>query len=172
MILRTQYVQNGVKTVWAQQYDHTTLRPVKARAYELPGLSAGESAQVVALLMSIENPSPEVIEAVKCAVAWFEKTRIAGKRAVIVPMPEGNPDDPTIKKDRVLVDDPDAPGLWPRYCELEDNRPFFCNRDGIKVYSLKEVWPERRTGYGWYGEWGAPILKRYPRWLKRIEEER
>ena len=92
MILRTQYVQNGVKTVWAQQYDHTTLRPVKARAYELPGLSAGESAQVVALLMSIENPSPEVIEAVRCAVAWFERTRIEGKRVETVSLPEGNPD--------------------------------------------------------------------------------
>lgn len=172
LILKTQYVQNGVKTVWAQQHDHTTLQPVKARAYELPGLTAGESAQVVALLMSIEDPSPEVIDAVKCAVAWFEKTRILGKRIVTVPMPDGHPEDPAIKKDRVLVDDPDAPGLWPRYCELEDNRPFFCNRDGVKVYSLEEVWPERRTGYGWYGEWGAGILKRYPEWLKRIESKR
>ncbi len=168
LVLKTQYVQNGVKTVWAQQYDHTTLQPVKARAYELPGLSAGESALVTVLLMSIDDPSPEVVDAVKCAVAWFQKTRIAGKRIQTIPMPEGNPDDPAVKKDRLLVDDPDAPGLWPRYSELADNRPFFCNRDGIKVYSLREVYPERRVGYGWYGEWGQSVLRAYPKWLDRI----
>lgn len=169
LVLATQYEQNGVKTVWAQQYDHRTLLPVKARSYELPGLAAGESAQVAALLMSIEHPSPEVVEAVKCAVAWFEKTRIAGKRIRTISLPEGNPDDPSIGKDRILVDDPDAPGIWPRYSELEDNRPFFCNRDGIKVYSLAEVLPERRVGYGWYGEWGNSVLQAYPKWLERVE---
>ena len=30
LILKTQWVQDGVKTVWAQQYDHETLQPVKA----------------------------------------------------------------------------------------------------------------------------------------------
>lgn len=49
-----------MKTVWAQQYDHETLQPVKARAYELPGLSASESADIVMLLMRIKKPSPEV----------------------------------------------------------------------------------------------------------------
>ena len=171
LVLKTQYVQHGVKTVWAQQHDHETLEPVKARAFELPGLSAGESAGVVALLMSIEKPSAEVVEAVKAAVAWFERTKIEGKRLVTIDLPEGNPDDPSVKKDRLLVDDPEAGPLWPRYCELEDNRPFFCNRDGVKVYSLEEVWPERRAGYGWYGEWGRWVLEHYPEWLERVEAQ-
>ena len=171
VILATQYVQNGVKTVWCQQHDHETLEPCKARSYELPSLSAGESAGIVLLLMSIDHPSPEVVEAVEGAVAWFERTKIEGKRIVTIPMPEGNPEDPSIKKDRRLVDDPAAKGLWPRFSELEDNTPFFCNRDGIKVYTLEEVLPERRTGYGWYGEWGQPVLKAYPKWKQRIGKE-
>ncbi len=87
-------------------------------------------------------------------------------------MPEGNPDDPTIKKDRVLVDDPDAPGLWPRYCELEDNRPFFCNRDGIKVYSLEGGMARAPHGVRLVRRMGRTHSETLPRWLKRIEEER
>ena len=170
LVLRTQYVQNGVKTVWAQQHDHKTLQPTSARKYEHPGLSAAESSQIVMLLMSIENQSPEVIEAVRCAVAWFEKTRIDGKRVETVSLPEGNPDDPKVKKDRYLVDDPDAPAIWARFYELEDNRPFFSNRDGIKVYTLKEVKPERRVGYAWYGPWGRKVLNRYKKWSKKLSE--
>ena len=169
-MLRTQYVQDGVKTVWAQQHDHETLLPVSARKYEHPGLASAESSQIVMLLMSIENPSPEVIEAVRCAVAWFERTRIEGKRVETVSLPEGNPDDPKVKRDRYLVDDPDAPAIWARFYELEDNRPFFCNRDGIKVYTLKEVKPERRVGYAWYGPWGRKVLNRYKKWSRNLSE--
>ena len=35
MILRAQYVQNGVKTVWGQQHDNNTLLPTNARTFEL-----------------------------------------------------------------------------------------------------------------------------------------
>lgn len=168
LVLKTQYEQNGVKTAWAQQYDHETLRPVRARAYELPGLSASESAEVVMLLMRIKKPSEEVIEAVKAAVAWFERSKIEGKRVETVSLPEGNPEDPDVKKDRRLVDDPGAGPLWARFYELEDNRVFFCNRDGVKVYALCEVAPERRVGYSWYGKWGDKVLKRYEKWIEGL----
>ncbi len=168
LILDTQYIQNGVKTVWAQQYDQQTLQPVKARTYELPALSGQESADVLLFLMSLENPSEEVIEAVKCGVAWYEKTKILGKKIINIPMPEGNPEDRKIKADRRLVDDPNAKPLWARFYELEDNTIFLCNRDGVKVYSLDKVWPERRVGYSWYGTWGGDVLRAYPKWLKRI----
>lgn len=72
LILKTQYIQNGVKTVWAQQYDNVTLEPVKARSFELPGLTAWESSNIVLLLMGIENPSNEIIQAVHDAVNWFK----------------------------------------------------------------------------------------------------
>jgi PelA/Pel-15E family pectate lyase len=67
----------------------------------------------------------------------------------------------------VGVSDQNAPPIWARYYEIESNRPFFCNRDGIKVYSLAEVGRERRIGYQWYGYWPQSILKeKYPQWLK------
>src|SRR6478736_5644233 len=75
-ILKTQYRQNGVLTAWCAQHDEVTLLPAKARAYELPSLSGKESSKIVLLLMSLKNPSPEVITAVNSAVAWFEKTKL------------------------------------------------------------------------------------------------
>ena len=169
VILKTQYIQNGEKSVWCQQHDHVTLLPTKARSYELPSLAASESAGLVMLLMSIEKPSKRIIEAVKAAVKWFDKTKVLGKRVIWVDMPEGNPDDPSIKRDRRLIDDPDAEPLWGRFYELEDNRIFLCNRDGVKVYSLEEVLPERRVGYSWYGTWGVDVFKRYKVWIEEVE---
>lgn len=170
LILKTQYVQEGVRTVWAQQYDHETLQPVKARAYELPGLSASESADIVMLLMRIKHPSSEVIEAVKAAVAWYERSKITGKKVVTVSVPEGLPEDRSVKRDRILADDPDAGPIWARYYELDINRPFFATREGVKVYALCEVPAERRVGYSWYGKWGGKVLKKYPEWLAKTEK--
>ena len=171
LLLRCQWVrEDGEKTIWPQQCDHETLEPVGARAFELPGLVTGESATIVMLLMRIENPSPEVIDAVKSAVAWYEKTKITGKRIVTVEVPEGLPEDPAVKKKRLLVDDPDARPIWARYYEPDRDEFFFATRERIKVHSLEEVPAERRVGYAWYGEWGNWLLDQYPAWLARVEK--
>ncbi|MDE6779537.1 MAG: pectate lyase [Alistipes sp.] len=170
-VLACQYVQNGVKTAWAQQYDHHTLQPVKARAYEFPGIASAESAGVVSLLMRISEPAPEIVEAVKCAVAWFERSKICGIRLETVPVPEEEREEPGVKKTRIIVEDPDARPLWARYYELETNRPFFSDRRGIVLYDYMEVSQERRGGYGWYGSWPQGVLDKYPAWLERIGEK-
>ncbi len=158
-ILKTQYKQNGVLTAWCAQHDENTLLPAKARAYELPSLSGKESAKIVLLLMSIENPSSKVINTVHSAVAWFEKVKITGLR-----------EERTIVNgkivDKKMVKDPDAAVIWARFMELEDNRPFFCDRDGIKKYSLAEIGAERRNGYGWYTDEPKEVLKKYKKWEK------
>lgn len=77
-ILKTQVKQNGKLTVWCAQHDEHTLAPAKARAYELPSLSGAESDNIVLLLMSIPNPSPEIIASVEAAVEWFKENKITG----------------------------------------------------------------------------------------------
>tara|TARA_R110000868_G_scaffold107780_4_gene294791 strand:+ start:128 stop:2161 length:2034 start_codon:yes stop_codon:yes gene_type:complete len=170
-ILKTQYIQNGVLTSWCAQHDENTLQPAKARAYELPSLSGKESAQIVLLLMSIENPTKEVIKAVKSAVTWFEKVKIVGLREDRTFNENGK----TIEK--IMVSDPSAPPLWARFMELDNNTPFFCDRDGIKKASLSEIGDERRNGYAWYTQEPAEVLKKYPHWLEnhsksKIEENK
>lgn len=161
-ILKTQYKQNGVLTAWCAQYDTINLLPAKARAYELPSLSGKESAKIVLLLMTVKNPSPEVITAVNSAVAWFEKTKIEGIKIEEVTLENG-------KKDRVVVKDATAKPLWARFMELDDNSPFFCDRDGIKKATLAEIGEERRNGYAWYTNEPKEVLKKYGKWKEQIE---
>nr|WP_315251499.1 pectate lyase [uncultured Flavobacterium sp.] len=163
-ILKTQYKQNGVLTAWCAQHDEITLLPAKARAYELPSLSGKESSKIVLLLMSLKNPSPEVITAVNSAVAWFEKSKLIGIK-VETKIGENS------KPDRVVVQDAKAEPLWARFMKLQDNTPFFCDRDGIKKTSLAEIGYERRNGYAWYTNEPAAVLKKYENWKKKIEPE-
>ena len=77
-----------------------------------------------------------------------------------------------IEQDVRVVRDPEASPVWARFYEVDTNRPFFCNRDGIKVYTLAEVTLERRTGYSWYGDAPAKLLESdYPKWRKRIKKD-
>ncbi|MBI9039899.1 pectate lyase [Lutibacter sp.] len=160
-ILKTQYKQNGVLTSWCAQHDEKTLLPAKARAYELPSLSGKESAKIVLLLMEIENPSNEIITAVNSAVAWFEKVKITGLREDKVYNEKGK------IIDKKMIPDATALPIWARFMELDDNTPFFCDRDGIKKATLAEIGDERRKGYGWYTDQPKEVLKKYPKWIKK-----
>ena len=132
-ILKTQHLQNGVLTSWCAQHDEFSLLPAKARAYELLSLSGKESAKITLLLMSIENPSQEIIAAVEGAVQWFEKIKINGIE--VQSMAIGNDK----KEDKVVVKSPNAQPLWARFMDLNTNIPFFCDRDGIKKATLAEI---------------------------------
>ncbi len=115
-----------------------------------------ESAGILLLLMSLEDPSPDVVQAVRAGECWFEASKLTGIRQQMV---NGN---------KVIVPDPNAPPLWARFYEIETNRPFFCGRDGVKQYDLAEIEAERRNGYGWYGPWGSRVAARYDQWKAQI----
>jgi len=169
-ILRLQVVVNGKRTVWAGQYDRTTLKPTQARTFELPSLVSAESVSVVCYLMEIEKPSPEIRDAIVAAIEWFEKSKISGIRVETFDIDPIRYDNHTATFDRRVVEDADAPTIWARFYEIDTNRPFMANRDGIAVYSLAEVAHERRTGYAWYTYAPASLLeKEYPAWRQKWE---
>ena len=156
-ILKTQYRQHGVLTGWCAQYDENTLQPAKARAYELPSLSGKESAPIVLLLMDIPNPSKEVRVVVDSAVDWFEKTKITGLLEIRYHTDDGL-EDKKYSKDSLALP------VWARFMDLEDNTPFFCDRDGIKKTSIMDIGRERRAGYAWYSQEAQQVLDKYPKW--------
>lgn len=164
-ILKTQVRQNGKLTVWCAQHDERTLAPAKARAYELPSLSGAESDNIVLLLMSLPHPSPEIIASVEAAIEWFKANQITGIMRETFTNNEG-------KKDYRMVpcpqDNPACLALWARFYTLEDNRPFFCDRDGIMKFNLSEIGHERRNGYSWYNSNGLKVLKEYEKWKKNL----
>lgn len=162
-ILKTQYKQNGVLTAWCAQHDEFTLEPADARSFELKSLSGAESAHIVLLLMSIENPSKEIIIAVNSAVAWFEKTKINGLRKDRIYNGVGK------IVDKRMIPDETAPAIWARFMNLEDNKPFFCDRDGIKKWKLEDIGAERRNGYAWYRSDPQMVLDAYPDWKKKYD---
>ena len=160
-ILRTQIKQNGKLTAWCAQHDENTLDPAWARSYEPPSISGAESVGVVRFLMSIEEPTPEIIAAVEGSVAWFGSVAIQGMRLEEFTDAEG-------QDDKRIVADPDAGPLWARFYEIGTNRPIFLDRDSVVRYAFSEIGQERRTGYAYYGGWAAKLLTHeYPLWREK-----
>ncbi len=140
---------------WGAQHDERTLVPRPARAFEPASFAAAESADVLVFLMSFENPSPEVIEAVESGVGWIYRAQLLG---IKVERMDG---------DVVVVEDAAAPPLWARFYDLNTMQPIFAGRDGRIVNSLEQIEKERRTGYGWYGNWGEKVFRTYRDWPYR-----
>lgn len=161
-ILNTQIIVNGKRTVWCAQHDHITLKPAKARAYELPSYSGAESVGLTLLLMSLTDPSEEVIAAVDGSVKWFEEHKIMDLR-----YERGR--DEKGKKYAKLEKCPGAV-LWARFYDLDTEKPFVCDRDGIKRSSIDELGEDRRNGYSWYSTSAQKLLDQYPAWKKRVTE--
>lgn len=161
VILRSQIRQDGQLTAWCAQHDERTLEPAWARSYEPPSLSGGESVGIVRFLMSVENPTTELIAAIEGAVRWLRSVAMSGVRVHRIPRSDG-------RVERVLVQDSDAPPLWARFYELGTNRPLYLDRDSVYRYDFSEIGAERRSGYSYHGTWAAELLDmEYPRWRER-----
>lgn len=171
-ILKCQIIDDGVKTVWGQQHDNVTFAPRGARIYEKPSICNLESTEITKLLMRIENPDNEVIDAVQSAVEWFKNSEIHGIRVETVESKEKEFVYHKADFDRVVVEDPDAPRIWARFYELGTHRPIFSGRDGVVKYSMDEIDRDRRTGYGWYTYAPEEVYELYPDWVKENNIDR
>lgn len=152
--LASQIRVNGKLTGWAQQEDMLTLEPVSARNFEMPAISAGESASIALLLMDLQEPTLEARRAIEAVAAWFEKTKIYGWNYRHT------------EQGRMLVADPGAGPIWPRYARIGDDKPIFGDRDKSIHDAVNELSLERRNGYGWYGDEPQKALERYAEWKK------
>jgi PelA/Pel-15E family pectate lyase len=163
-ILKCQVIVGGRRTAWCAQHDEVTLAPASARAFEPVSLSGHESVDLVRCLMRVDNPSREIVEAVRSAVAWFEAVKIEGLRLVRIDTPAGW--DLAVKKDST------APPLWARFYEIGTNRPIFTGRSAVVHYRYDQIERERRTNYSYYGTWPAKLLSRdYPAWAAKRQVE-
>ena len=160
-ILKTQIKQDGKLTAWCAQHDEKTLKPAWARSYEPPSLSGAESVSIVRFLMSIEEPTPEIVAAIEGAVAWFRSVTMKGVRLESIRRDDG-------RTERCLILDPDTSPLWARFYELGTNRPLYLDRDSVFRYDFTEISYERRSGYRYHGTWAASLLAtEYPAWRRK-----
>lgn len=162
-ILATQIVTDGELTVWCQQHDRETLKPAKARSYELPSYCSAESASITQLLMELPHPDDRVKRAINSAMRWFEKHQIRGYKVVRTGT-RGSADYNT-----TLEKDPDAQPIWARFYDLEHCEPFVCDRDGVPRRHLSEIGSERRNHYSWYNSRPAMLFPLYEAWLRHHE---
>ena len=157
-LLRCQVKVGSRLTAWAQQYDMLTLAPTSARNYEMPAISSGESAAILGYLISLDQPSTEVVRAVHAAAAWMEETKL--RDVAWGPAENGS--------GKTLLSAPGAGPLWARYYEIGSNRRLFGDRDKSIHDDVNGISLERRNGYGWYGTGPARALEQYARWAPRF----
>ena len=158
-LLKSQIRIDAKPTVWCAQHDRKTLLPAKARSYEHPSFSGGESAGIVKYLMQIKDPSPEVRAAIEGAVTWLDQHKIEG---IVIERKDGN---------RIVTHKKDAPVLWARFYDLKTARPIFSGRDGIIKFSFDEIEAERRNGYAWHvGNPRSILEKDYPKWKESLKD--
>lgn len=110
---------------WAQQYN-PAMEPAWARAFEPPSLTASEGAQAMRLLTDL----------------YLE----FGDERYVRRLPEAIA---WFRRSAI------APGRWARMYELGTNRPIYGDRDRKIHYTVEELSEERRTGYGWQGDFGV-----------------
>lgn len=157
VLLKTQVVINGKKTIWGAQHDEVTFRPAPARAFEPISLTAGESVGIVKFLMLDAKPSAEVVNAIESAVRWFEASKINGIRW------ERKGSETAVVKDKA------APPIWARFYQIETMKPIFIGRDAIIKYDVMQIEPERRNGYAWYVDGARALLEKdFPKWKARL----
>lgn len=160
-ILNCQIRKDGKLTVWCQQHDEKTFAPAAARSYELASFTGShETASLLQLLMSLENPSQRVVDAVTAAVEWLQLHALKDMKLQMFTNKDG-------KYDRRLVHQ-FGHQTWARYYDLKTEEPYVCDRDGVPQPSLEYIGYERRNGYGWYGDTPQDIIDRFPKWIEKV----
>jgi PelA/Pel-15E family pectate lyase len=155
IILKSQIMIDGKKTIWAQQEDPLTLAPVSARNYEPGALAASESADMLDYMMSLPNPSKDLIASIEAAVTWLKGAAVTGFAYT------GNRTD-----GRNLVATPGAGPLWSRYYSIPAQKPIFGDRDKMLHDDVNDLSLERRNGYSWWSNGEQKAIDHYAGWAK------
>jgi PelA/Pel-15E family pectate lyase len=155
-LLATQVIVDGRRTIWAQQYDPLTRRPVGARNFEPIALATAESAAVLRFLMQQPDPSPAVRRAIVDGAAWFASHAIRDRIWTLANGPEG----------RRLIERPGAGPIWARFYDPVTQRPIFGDRDRSIQDDVNAVSLERRNGYSWFSATGAGVSSAYAKWSR------
>jgi PelA/Pel-15E family pectate lyase len=160
-VLKTQVAQDGRKTVWCSQFDAVTLQPSNARKMEPATLSGLESARTVKFLMSMPNPSPEIIACIESALKWLEDVKITGIGTK------------TVDGKTIYVADPASTEVrWARFYDLKTSKPVFPGRDGILYETFEAMAAKNKLGYDYYTSQPASIITNgQKKWRKMLASQ-
>jgi PelA/Pel-15E family pectate lyase len=158
-VLKSQIEIGGNKTAWCAQYDAMTLLPSNARAMEPATLSGVESAHVLEFLMSVRNPSPDVVRSIEAGLTWFESAKITG-----IARTKGENG-----KTTYVPDSSSSEVYWARFYDLKTGKPVFPGRDGVLYDNFKAMAANNRVGYDYYStQPGSLLNSQQKKWRKRL----
>lgn len=146
-VLKLQVSQNGKPTVWCSQHDALTLQPARARALEPPTLSGLESAHLLKFLMTIQKPSPQIVQSIESGLAWLDRAKITG-------LTKANRDGKTAYEPNPAS----AEVYWARFYDLQTSQPVFPGRDGILYETFEAMAAKNKLGYDFYTTQPGSIL--------------
>jgi PelA/Pel-15E family pectate lyase len=157
-VLKTQIDQGGRKTVWCSQFDPLILMPSNARKMEPATLSGGESSGILKFLMSISNPTPEIVACIEDGLKWFDEVKIIGI---------GTRD---VDGKTIYVADPTSAEIrWARFYDLKTNKPVFPGRDGILYETFEAMAAKNKLGYDFYTSLpGSVVTTHQKKWRKML----
>ncbi len=82
-IVKSQISNNNKKAGWASQYDNSG-NVTMGHTYERESVSSYTTKAVIDYLMTIHNPSQEIIDAVESSYSWLKDVKIADKEQEVV----------------------------------------------------------------------------------------
>ncbi len=160
-VLESQIIQNGKRTAWCSQFDPLTLGPCSARKMEPATLSGLESAHILKFLMTLTNPTPEVVASIECGLQWLDRVKITGE---MKPGANGK-----------TAFEPTASGTevrWARFYDLANSKPVFPGRDGVVYDTFAAMAANNKLGYDYYTSQPGSILRTgQKKWRKTLSQQ-
>ena len=157
-VLQAQILQHGTKTVWCGQHDALTLQPAPARKMEPATLSGLESSGILKFLMTVTNPSPELVTGIEAGLKWLDDARITGEMK-------------TNEKGRSFFE-PSVTGTeirWARFYDLTNSQPVFPGRDGVSYETFAAMAASNKLGYDYYTTLpGSVVSNAQKKWRKML----
>ncbi|MEO7494910.1 MAG: pectate lyase [Massilia sp.] len=157
-ILDAQVVVDGKKTIWPQQVDALTLKPISARNYEMRSLASAESAEVLQFLIRQPHQTPEIKAAIDAGVSWLKAHAVYGKAFSKVSDEEG----------RKLVDKPGAGPIWSRNYDIQTGKPIFGDWDKSIQDDVNNISKGRRNGYSWWNAAPQKAIDAYDSMQRKV----
>ena len=131
--------------IWSPQYDLLSMEVIGARGFELAGVSAGESVEVLRYLMKIKSPSKEMIASIEGGIAWF--------------------------RDHQLPPGADGKPRWARFNDVRTQQPFFPGKRDGRAHATYEAMDEANPGgYDYFTTKGVDLLGKWSdKWRKGLQ---
>jgi len=161
-VRQLQVVQNGKATAWCAQYDALTMQPAQARLMEPASLSGLESAHVLKFLMTITNPSPEIVTSIEQGLAWLDQAKITSLSRT------NRSAKTTYERNSTSTE-----VYWARFYSLTNSTPIFPGRDGVLYKSFDEMAAHNRLGYDYLTTLPGSILNNgQKKWRRMLNADR